>query len=553
MSGEGIAITRYYVTMPGGAQAHCRVAGEGPPLIVLHPSPQHSAAMVPAITAFAEVATVIALDTPGYGLSDDWVGDDPDMDDYARAVLAFADQLGIADFCVYGAATGAQVAIALAKMAPERLILTMLDSNGHFDEADRERMLQGYFPDVTPRRDGAHLATYWDMCRSLFTSFPWASDRIEDRLPFNLFPAEMVHQIMLRYFDVGASYAKAYRPAFFTETRAHLDGMRSPSTMMRWEGSPVLACADALIARDMPECITVLRGGPTLPDRYGPQIAALRDALGAAGERAQPFALPEAEMPEGPHRLLLAAQTGQLHARRGGGSEGRLLIMLHEAGASSAAGLAQAEAIAGDRPILAIDLSGHGHSDRCCETPFLSLDKLARPIAEGLSAAGLTHFDFAGAGLGGAVAAQLLSAFPDASLTLIDPTPLEDAEQADLLAYGLPDLTPKSSGAHLAEAWWLARDIANYWPHQHGLAANRRKVPLSLAPADLHARCVDMLRLGSEWREVARLEAQLAWDEVLAPVASRTTIAISPSHPCPDRAQSLARRLGTGFQDQTIS
>lgn len=538
------AITRHYVSLPGGALAHYRKAGSGPPMIVLHPSPQNSEAMIPAITAFAETCTVIAIDTPGYGQSDDTLPDavGPDgagMDDYARAIVDIIDALGIGDFVLYGAATGAQIAVAVAKLFPSRVILTMLDSNGHFAEVERDRMLEGYFPPVMPQRDGSHLQIVWDMCRSLFTAFPWNSDRPEDTLPYDLFPAAIIHATMLRYLDAGEDYAKAYRPAFYTETRAHLDGLTTPATMMRWEGSPVLPYADALIAQGLPDNFTVLEAGPSLPERYGVQVAAVRDALAGAGSRALPFASEDDPALPTTQRGYLPSPSGQIHARYTAG-DGRQLMMLHAAGSSSKAGLRQAQEAIPGRPVLALDLSGHGHSDRYCNSPFPSVEKLARPLIEALQKTDLPDFDLAGAGLGGAVAAQMSAAFPAAQLLLIDPTPLDDAEQADMIAYGLPDLTPGRSGAHLAEAWWLVRDQANYWPHQHGKAQWRRAAPLSRDPADLHARVHDLLRLGGEWREMARLEAQLDWAEVLRGVTQPVTIAITSAHPCSDRAEQLA-------------
>jgi tRNA (guanine-N1)-methyltransferase len=48
----------------------CRIVGSGPPVLLLHPSPQSGAFSLPMARRLAPDFTAIALDTPGYGLSD---------------------------------------------------------------------------------------------------------------------------------------------------------------------------------------------------------------------------------------------------------------------------------------------------------------------------------------------------------------------------------------------------------------------------------------------------------------------------------------------------
>lgn len=204
-----------YATLSNGRQMHYRAMGEGPALVLLHPSPQNSEAMIPAMSAFSELCTCIAFDTPGYGLSDPLAVAEPAIADYARAFIDGLDALGIEQCYLYGAATGAQVAIEMGKLYAERVRFVMLDSNGELTDAEcADYIARGYFADVTPRRDGGHLLTYWDMCRNLFKAFPWFSEEPEDQLGLGTPPVETIHAIMLRYLQAGEDYADAYRPAF---------------------------------------------------------------------------------------------------------------------------------------------------------------------------------------------------------------------------------------------------------------------------------------------------------------------------------------------------
>ena len=61
-------ISRHFVTIDR-RQVHYRRAGEGPTLLMLHASLNTSATFLPLIGPLGNDFTVIALDTPGYGLS----------------------------------------------------------------------------------------------------------------------------------------------------------------------------------------------------------------------------------------------------------------------------------------------------------------------------------------------------------------------------------------------------------------------------------------------------------------------------------------------------
>src|SRR5690606_14891693 len=63
-------ITRHFAYTQDGRRIHYRRAGSGPPLVLLHASPSSSRVQIPLLRAWADDFTVIALDTPGFGLSD---------------------------------------------------------------------------------------------------------------------------------------------------------------------------------------------------------------------------------------------------------------------------------------------------------------------------------------------------------------------------------------------------------------------------------------------------------------------------------------------------
>ena len=81
----------------GGRQLHYRRAGAGPAVVLLHPSPQSSAFSVPFALRLARHFTAIAVDTPGYGLSDPLAGSPatPALEAYVEPLRRFLDALGL--------------------------------------------------------------------------------------------------------------------------------------------------------------------------------------------------------------------------------------------------------------------------------------------------------------------------------------------------------------------------------------------------------------------------------------------------------------------------
>ncbi|MFN2099795.1 alpha/beta hydrolase [Altererythrobacter sp. MF3-039] len=493
--------TAYQAMGNSGAQLHYRIGGEGPPLIMLHPSPQDSQALIPAMQAFSQLCTCVAPDTPGYGLSDDTIGKNPTMEDYANEVFAFTDSLGIERFIVYGAATGAQIAIEMGKHQPERLALVMLDANGHIDAPERARIMEDYFPEVTPRRDGGHLMTYWDMCANLFLSFPWNSTDPADRLPLPRPPVEVIQQILLRYLDAGEQYDKAYRAAFEVETIEHFAGSTAPIVMNRWEGSPVLGIADDLIAKGLPENVHVLRAGPTLPERYAVQIGALNDLL--ARENLSAFEQSRPAAPHGPRRDYAGTASSSLHLRRNDTGSGSRLVFLHSAGTSSKRWQAILDILDGTVPYAALDLPGHGHSPALHLANADIFASMAEEIRTVLACFSGEKLHLVGEGLGAAIAAYLQSLDSSFEVSAVKPGSLGRAA---------PNLTLERSGAHLVNAWQFVRDRQLRSPWDDDSPAAQREVPGDLSPEALHAQTVELLRSAEVFPLAWQEEAAIDWD-----------------------------------------
>jgi pimeloyl-ACP methyl ester carboxylesterase len=274
---SSLPFRRAYVTLRSGAQVHAVGAGEGPPVILLHASPLNAGFMAAQIGALAQAGFhAIGFDTPGYGASDPLPGQ-TSLEAYADVMLEAASTYAAAGFRLYGTATGAQIALAMAKRAPARIERMVLDNCGHFDPALRAAWEAGYFPDLTPQSDGGHLIRIWDMCRKQLTRFPWHLEPSPDATPAGEPSLATMSAMTLAYLQAGPAYDRAYRAAFHAEDISSFEGLDAPTVLLDWQGSVVAREIKALTVQALPRCVTVKRAGPSVGER----LAAIVDAFQA--------------------------------------------------------------------------------------------------------------------------------------------------------------------------------------------------------------------------------------------------------------------------------
>ena len=498
---------RRFVTL-AERHASCTAASSatGPPVVLLHPSPQSGAFSLPMARRLAPNFTAIALDTPGYGLSDPLPGapTTPALDEYLPPLRMFLDALGLQRVALYGNATGAEIAQLFAHAHPDRVALCMLDTAGHKEDAALDAMLEGYFPDVTPRRDGGHLLTHWDMVRSLGLFSPWHATDAAHRLTIDLPEPAVLHAKMLDYLRAGPAYAAAYRPAFYTAKHALISRIRVPVTLTRWEDKPDLSEVDALIARGLPPNFTVLRPGPGVDARLG---VAERHLL----EHYRPGAAPMPPLPEqvdasrGALAVLFHRRARRAVASRGSASRA-------QAGRCSGCTTRRARRGAskalmspwlGRRPLVAFDNPGNGESD-----PLLAREAISTEAYAALHGSRARRARHRGRGgdrplfrrPGGAWSSArqrpgLVRHLVQAGVMIFEPR-----ERDELLAHYTPSIEPRWDGSHLVTAWSIVRDMSLFWPWYNRRAANviRRDAAIDAASVDL--RVQDLLKLGDAWQ-----------------------------------------------------
>ena len=470
------AVIRRHFARVGSRLVHYRRAGHGSPLLLLHQSPTSSAEMASNVLAFAEHFTVIAPDTPGYGLSDPLALAQPDMEDYADALAGLLDALGIARCGLYGTHTGAMIAAEFARRFPARTAAAVLDGYVVLTQPEREELLARYFVDIPPRADGGHLAWYWSRIRDQVIFFPWYDRRQGTRMRFDVPPAEALQPYVLDLLRAERMGTPAYAAAFRYPAVERATGWTAPVWLLNY-------AQDAIA--DHPERLGPLPSAvrrEALPDPDTLQARAVEIFTEATLDL--PVPAPGAE-PADAGRTWLDTPAGQLLLRRGG--RGPAQVLLHAPGMSSRDWLELSIEVREALAWCAPDLPGHG--DSAAMWPA-NLERLLDVLEQLLVAAG------EGAGLlaleeTGWFALALRARRPELRLTLVDLALPSGVAAAARLA---PDLAPCDHGGHLLAAWQRVRDAELFRPWDHPSLDHSLSREFEVSPARVHRRCVDLLK-----------------------------------------------------------
>lgn len=150
---------RAYAEGPFG-QVHFHDTGAGQPLVLLHQAPVSARQFDPVYARLAALGVrAIGIDMPGFGMSDPtpFV---PRVEDYAKAVPAVLDHLGLARADVLGHHTGALVATEVALQFPSRVDRLILNGPLPLTQAERVAGMEWVTRDeigFTHQPDGSHL------------------------------------------------------------------------------------------------------------------------------------------------------------------------------------------------------------------------------------------------------------------------------------------------------------------------------------------------------------------------------------------------------------
>lgn len=252
-------IDRAFARVAEGLIHYRHVAGEGTPLILLHASPGSSANLVPLIEALSETGrapAIVAPDTPGNGDSAALTVDAPRMADYADALVRLMDALRIDRATLYGAHTGARIAVEAGVLHPDRVAAVVADGIGEYHGNLRDELIERYAPEVAPDDYGSHLLWAFHFVRDQALHFPHYARDPEHRLMTRAVPdAQALHRAAMEVLKALGTYHHAYRAAFAYPTRERLERLTRPFHLLDAAGElPALRTQAADLARAAPDC-----------------------------------------------------------------------------------------------------------------------------------------------------------------------------------------------------------------------------------------------------------------------------------------------------------
>ncbi len=167
---------RGYADGPFG-QIHYQDTGHGDQALLLCPqSPMTSKQFDRVYGPLAEQGIrAIGIDTPGFGMSDppDFV---PTIDDYAKAIPAVLDHLGLASASAGGHHTGCKISMSAAIQFPDRIDSVVLSGPAPMSREQQQEFIDTVLQEeknFTHHPDGSHLTKLYQK------RYPWV-ENLED-------------------------------------------------------------------------------------------------------------------------------------------------------------------------------------------------------------------------------------------------------------------------------------------------------------------------------------------------------------------------------------
>lgn len=190
---------RDYVDTPDG-QLHFRTEGSGKALLLLHCATISSDEFSEVIPILGKSYWAIAVDLPGYGLSDK-LPYKYSIEKCAHSIVRFMDALDITKANIMGNGSGASIAGEIAISHPERVDNLILSSCPYYTPEVREvRLKDPRFHPMEIKVDGSHIMKAWEYLSNYVPrSRPESWHRVVVNYLLSGVNAEDAHQAVFRY------------------------------------------------------------------------------------------------------------------------------------------------------------------------------------------------------------------------------------------------------------------------------------------------------------------------------------------------------------------
>lgn len=512
-AGENVIIRRGYASVPVSPgkhlTVHYREAGAGPAVVLLDDSPRSSRLHVPLMKLLARRFQVFALDTPGYGNSDPLPFANPTIPNFAEALGATLDAMGLAQAPIYATHTSAKIALALA-VRGGRMPQLVLDGLSIPDQPANDAFVTAYMRPFAPEPTGAWLAAEWSRTRDMLRWFPWFAVDADHRIPMEPPSPEWLEDYGIDLFSAGPHYASAYTAAMRWSPLEDLLAVQVP-TVVGARSDDVLFPHLDKVPTDRNQSLSV--------QRLGPDRTAWAEWIASTlGDSAQ--ACREAPGGEAPGtRGYVDLDHGLLHWTSypcPAAAQQRPLIILSAPTTLEAHDWART--MTPFRTAIVPDLPGFGDSDALPDDRA-DADEFGDALAALIADVAGTACDVMAIGLASPLGARLAARRPDLVASLV----IWGAPELSLTDPALVPVVEFNSlaGSHLHQFWHMLRDAAVQWPWHDARPSTARNGAIPDA-ADLHRALTGLLKQRTNYGQA--IAAALAanqpgdWQRVEVPV-----------------------------------
>lgn len=243
-------VDRLFIRLTDGLM-HIRSAGQNsgePPLWMMHAAPASSRSLEPLLASLAYRRRVYAPDIPGYGDSAPLAATDPELADYAAAMLGMLDALALPVVDLYGFHTGAHIAIEMALAAPHRVRRVVLDGVLVLDDAERAEFLARYAPPMQPDHAGLQFAWAVNYIRDQAWFFPHFRRDAAHNLGQGAMSADVLHYLVTELLKAVRTYHLGYRAVFRHRVVERLQALTQPTLLTADMSDPTRSGLRAIAA-----------------------------------------------------------------------------------------------------------------------------------------------------------------------------------------------------------------------------------------------------------------------------------------------------------------
>ena len=533
-------VKRHYVSV-GERRVHFRSAGAGPAVLLLHQSPQSSAAMIPLAEKLKSKHCVIAPDSPGFGLSDPLPMETPTIEDIADALDEFTDAIQLPPATVIGVHTGAEIALEFGLRYPEKVTFLILDGLALFTEQESEDILEHYLPPFTPRWDGSHLTWLWARLREQVIFFPWYRKNPAARMHYDMPDADYIHGWFMDFMYAGDNYRGGYGAAFRYRNSASIKDVTRPAAALYRTGDVLQPHQQRLPPLPKHAWTETIPPGADNPDNRIIELLDERVLGNQADWRYEHLTSRTGTMPE-PGYISLGEQ--QVAVITTGNPERPALLLLHDLAGSAISAGELIVTLADEYHVICPDLPGHGESTDIATAGF-STETTVAILSELLAVVGKSACHLLSLGSSCVFIPPLIKDNPEIHINAGMHNPLLlDASTRDTMQdrFALP-IEPDEYGTHITKLWYALRDNRLFWPWYEPLAANIRHNPPSLAAEDIHQSLFDALRCGNLYQQI--WQVFFATDVMNDIRTLPLTVTMSKTHPCHETVLAALVQLPT--------